>query len=488
MKPFISLIFLTFYLASGALCQDETIDLISKVGTDQGEFSSIHFIDDRTFIAVFEKQILTMNLLGNILEKSPNPIELKKLNYNHFLSKNNYAAKEDVFYTPDGYNKILFITDFSSNNRQVIEIQIPEIEGLRSGKDKYNATAKYLETSGSIISQELFFPNKNLAVLAQTYFSMSAKSHGANLPEKEKYHTFMRLIYIDLTSKTLTEEYILKDVLSISRDKSNEIDFKILKLEGDHIQVGVLESKSKLINAAAYGFSYEGSYTIYAYNLKTKDVFTVAEQPFKTEPKAVNSKLSMLEDNFSITWNERIPDGFSIHNKTYHLTDNMVFDSSTYHIPAEIVKLPTPAFSSLYEYENMKKERFCAVGLEIQNKGDKEPVSAYLIIEPTGEYKIIERTENSEIRLVDRKTEREYNLELEGETYEEFCGFFSKILKKNYEGHIPNGSYVKHSGETIRFENGKTLTYSSMVSGNASGMNIKPSSYVATFYFYDYKF
>ena len=325
--------------------------------------------------------------------------------------------------------------------------------------------------------------------MAETYFSMTAKLHGASLPEKEKYHTFMRLIYIDLSTKIVSEEYVLKDILSIPRDKSNNIDFKILKYEDDHIQVGVLESNSKLISPAAHGFSYEGNYTVYAYDVKTKTIMTVAKQVFNTEPKAVNSILVINENDLSITWNERIPDGFSLHNKTYRLSENMDFDSSIYHLPVEVIKHSSPSFSPVYEYENIQKEHFCAVGLDIlQNKGDKNPISAYLVIKPTGEYKIIKRTGNSGIRFSDRRSEREYDLELEGETYEEFCGFFSKILDKNYEGRVSNGNYVRHSGEVILFENGKTVTYSSMVSENASGMKLKTGDYVATFYFYDYKF
>src|SRR5690606_25145384 len=136
----------------------------------------IHFINNQTFVTVFEKQILMLNLKGEILEKAPNPIELKKLKYNHFIAKNNYAVKEDVFYTPDGYNKMLFIRDFSSTRRELIEIEIPELGGLRSLKDKYNAN------EGKIIDADLFFINKDKAVIAEAYFSMSDKSHGKVLP------------------------------------------------------------------------------------------------------------------------------------------------------------------------------------------------------------------------------------------------------------------------------------------------------------------
>ena len=375
--------------------QDQVIDLTAKVGTDQGKFSSFHFINNESFVAAFEKQIVLMNVEGGIIEKASNPLEGKKLKYNHFVSKNNYSVKEDVFYTPDGYNKMLFIRNYSSSSRELIEIDIPVVEGLRSSKDKYNTPTSYFKNNTALEDQQVFFISKNSVIIAETYFSMSTQSHGMDLPEKGKYYTFVRLIFLDLNARTQSEEFILKDVLSVKRDKLSVIDLKLLSFENNQLQIGVLDATSKLISPAANGFSYQGNYTVFGYNVKEKDIEQLAKNEFTTEPKAVNSKLLITPEGLSITWNERVPDGFSLHNKTYHMSDNKAFDSVFYHFPQEIVKLPTPSFNPIYEYETLKKDRFCVVYLNlVENKWGKNPVPAYFFIRQNVKSLMQKRSQN----------------------------------------------------------------------------------------------
>lgn len=475
LSAFFSFLFGTLF------AQDETLDLISKVGTESGKYESMHFLSSKTFVATFEKEIFLMNLSGDILEKGLNPFYKKKLKYNPFLH-GGYSAKYDVNCKVNG-DQLMFVRNYSSPDREFFELPIPPIKGLMGSIDKYNDPGSSLEGYYSKVSQELFFSAKDQVVIARAYISRCEKTHGNTLPEKEKYNTFVRLVFMDLATKTITEEYILKDVFSIERSKSSYIDFQILKLEDDNIQVGVLESTSKLISPAAHGFSYEGNYTVYAYNIKTKETITVAKQTFKTEPNAVNSILDINKDDFSITWNERSPDGFSLHNKTYHLTENLDFDSSVYHFPAELITLPTPKFYPANEYINLKKERSCVMEVTlVQNKLGKNPVPVYVVMNPLGEVKIIKKIgEYNGTVLSDYKNDRNYNLELEGEEYVTFCEAISEIPVSKEEPKIKlvETAPISRGNEIIRFEDSTFIACQYEIDF-AKGNLVK-------FYFFDFK-
>lgn len=472
---------MTTFIFGNLLAQDETLDLISKVGTEHGAYSSHHFLDENTMVVTFEKTILLVNRSGEILNQGPNPFYNKKIKYNPFLH-GGYSSKYDVNCKVNG-DKLMFVRNYSSPDREFFELPIPSVKGLSGSIDKYNTPASQLEGYYAKVSQELFFTAKDQVVIARAYISRCEKTHGSTLPEEDKYNTFMRLVHIDLISKTVTEEYVLKDVLTIPRDKSNNIDFKILKYEDDHIQVGVLESTSKLISPAAHGFSYEGNYTVYAYNVKTKAVMTVAKQSFKTEPNAVNSILDINKDDFSITWNERSLDGFSLHNKTYHLSENLNFDSCVYHFPTELITLPTPKFYPANEYVNLKNERFCVMEVTlVENKLGKNPVPVYVVINPLGEVKTVKKIgEYNGTVLIDYKNDREYNLELEDEEYLPFCEALNNVPVSKEESKLKLVETVPISrgNEIIRFAGGTFIAYQYEID-RAKGNLVR-------LYFFDFK-
>lgn len=482
MKCIFLLTVLSTFFSFSIFSQDETLDLISKVGTDHGEYSTHHFLDENTIVVTFEKTILVVNRSGEILNQGPNPFYNKKIKYNPFLS-GGYSSKYDVKYKANGDN-LMFIRNYSSTDRELFELPIPPVKGLSGSIEKYNASAKELEGYYAKVSQEVFFTAKNQVVLARAYVSRCENTHGNTPPDKQKYNTFVRLVYFDLESKTLTEEYTLKDVLTIERSKTSYIDFQILGFEDDHIKVGVLQSESKLISPAANGFSYEGNYTVYGYNVKTKEVITIAGQDFKTEPNAVNSIIKMHNDDLSITWNERVADGFSLHNKTYHLTENLGFDSLIYHFPTDIVTLPTPKFYPAKEYLTMKKERMCVLEATlVQNRWGKNPVPVYVVVKSSGEYELIKRAmEYGGIYYYDR---RQYNLQLEGEKYQSFCESVIPFLNEKGVEKVNQVTSLNRDIDIDKMADGKIVAYT--YEYTSSSVTLKPSEYLLKFYFYDFK-
>lgn len=482
MKFIVLSAFISF-LVGTLFAQDETLDLISKVGTEHGAYSSHHFLDENTIVVTFEKTILVVNRSGEILNQGPNPFYKKKLKYNPNLH-GGYSGKYDVNCKVNGDN-LMFIRNYSSPDREFFELPIPPVEGLIGSIDKYNAPANSLEGYYSKVSQELFFTAKDQAVIARAYISRCEKTHGNTLPEKEKYNTFVRLIFIDLATKTMTEEYILKDVFSIGRSKSSYIDFQILNFEDGHINIGALEAASKLVHPVIQGFSYAGTYKLYSYDLETKNT-TVAEQNFVTEPQAINSKIDMNSSDLSITWNERIPDSdkFSLHNKTYRLTENLSFDSLFYHFPIDIVALPSVSFYPASEYVTMKNERVCVLkATAIQNRWGKNPVPLYVVVKPSGEYELIKRAlEYGGIYYYDKRL---YNLQLEGEKYQSFCESVTPFLNdKGIEK--PNQiTVLERSLDIEKMQDGKIIAYT--YEYTSSYGKLKPADYLLKFYFYDFK-
>lgn len=482
MRHLFCLIITTFVFGN-IFAQDETLDLISKVGTEHGAYYSHHFLDENTLVVTFEKTILTVNRSGEILNQGPNPFYKKKIKYNPFLS-GGYSGKYDVNCKVNG-DKLMFVRNYSSPDREFFELPIPPVEGLIGSIDKYNAPGNSLEGYNSKVSQELFFTAKDQVVIARAYISRCEKTHGNTLPVKEKYNTFVRLIYIDLATRTITEEYILKDVFSIERSKSSYIDFQILNVEDGHINIGALEAKSKLVHPVINGFSYAGTYKFYSYDFDTKDI-TVAMQDFVTEPQAINSKIKMNSEYLSVTWNERIPDSdkFSLHNKTYRLTENLSFDSLIYHFPTDIVALPSVSFYPAEEYLTMKNERVCVLdATAVQNRWGKNPIPVYVVVKPSGEYELIKRAlEHGGIYFYDKRL---YNLQLEGEEYQSFCESVIPFLNdKDIEK--PNQvTMLERYLDIEKMQDGKILAYT--YEYTRSYGKLKPADYLLKFYFYDFK-
>lgn len=483
MKSVFLLIISTLFLGH-LFAQDETLDLISKVGTDHGAYSSHHFLDENTILVTFEKDIVVVNRSGQILSQGPNPLYKKKIKYNHFLH-GGYSSNYDVKCEVSG-DELMFIRNYSSPDREFFQLSIPPVGGLIGSVDKHNTPASYLEDYGAKVSQELFFTSKDQVVVARAYISRCEKTHGNTIPEKDKYNTFVRLVYMDLASKTVTEEHILKDVLSVERSKSSYVDFQILKFDDDHIYVGALEAESKLIHPAIQGYSYTGIYTVYAYDLKTKSTLTIAKQDFATEPDAVKSKIVTNGDGLSITWNEHIPnsDKYSLHNKTYRLTEELNFDSLIYHFPTEIVALPTVTFYSAEEYLTIKKDRVCVLeATAVQNRWGKNPIPVYVVVKPSGEYELIKRAlEYGGIFFYDKRL---YNLQLEGDKYQSFCESVTSFLNQEDGKKLSPITSLNKWVNIKKLPDGKIIAYA--YEYTRSDGKLKPADYLLNFYFYDFK-
>jgi hypothetical protein len=478
LSIFISLLFGNLY------AQDETLDLISKVGTEHGAYSSHHFLDENTIVVTFEKTILVVNRSGEILSQGPNPFYKKKLKYNPFLH-GGYSGKYDVTCKVNG-DKLMFVRNYSSPDREFFELPIPPVQGLIGSVDKYNDPASSLEGYYSKVSQELFFSAKDEVIIARAYISRCEKTHGNTLPEKDKYNTFVRLIFMDLATKTITEEYILKDVFSIERSKSSYIDFQILNFEDGRINIGVLEARSKLVHPVVNGFSYAGKYKLYSYDINTKNI-TLAEQDFVTEPEAIDSKIEMNSECLSITWNEHIlnSDKFSLHNKTYRLTENLNFDSLSYHFPTDIIALPSVSFYPPEEYLTMKNERVCVLeATAVQNRWGKNPIPVYVVVKPSGEYELIKKAmKYGGIYFYDQ---RRYNLQLEGERYQSFCESVIPLLNDKNDEKVNNVTSLRRDIDIEKMLDGKIIAYIHEFTSTYSYAKLKPADYLLKFYFFDF--
>ena len=163
MKNIVLLIVTTLFIGNLNLsAQDETLDLIAKVGTTHGAYSSHYFLDENTILLTFEKTILVVNRSGEILNQGPNPLYGKKIKYSPFLH-GGYSGKYDVKCVVNGDN-LMFVRNYSSSDREFFELPIPAVKGLVGSIEKHNTPAKYLEGYGAKVSQELYFTTKDQVI------------------------------------------------------------------------------------------------------------------------------------------------------------------------------------------------------------------------------------------------------------------------------------------------------------------------------------
>lgn len=404
-------------LSAGSLSAQKVIDMNTVLGKGSFTYSGMYTVKDGNVLLDLGKELALVNTDGKVLHRGTNPITAKKYKYDLDQSEGYDQSNDLYFLVMDG--NYVFVKNFSSDKRELVEVKVPKLENFKGSvfnyNDKKSAFNYYGYGNRPALSTFIEYIDNENIVVARSYVSMSKNSHGAEVPQKDKYNSFVRLTYINLKTLEFREEYVLKDIFQLKRAKDNEVSIKILGFENKEFKIGILELNKKMIHPAIRGYSFSGNYELQTYNIDTKEVKVIGNTSISSEPEVVYSSLRLTDNGIALSWTEHIPDSkyYALKNKTYQIEKSGEVDSITYEFPVEYVSLLEPQSVGAFNYTNLKGDEFAVLaGKFVKSKRDKDPVMAYVLVNKEQTSEIRDRIDGCPGYYDDEKKQY-YQLDLE---------------------------------------------------------------------------
>lgn len=285
---------LLILLISFSSFSQKTIDIIGLYGKQKINTPNHHITQEGNLLLVFKDKKVIYNSSGEKIKEFPFVSDSKDYYINSEENAFGYISVNDLFYS---FNKnvLTVFSDYSKENSPIKTFETPVLEGLIGSK--YNPRDKTISLGSGIYtglkeSEYVGMTNEDELVIASSYISWSKNSHGSVVADKEKYHSFVRILRCSLSTGKVSEEIILKDVFNIKRSDNTIVMLKIISSKNNSLKIAAI-SEGK---TATQGFS--GEMIVYDYNLESKEVKLLTTTPLKAPSDAVNVSALITKEGF----------------------------------------------------------------------------------------------------------------------------------------------------------------------------------------------
>lgn len=436
--------------------QNGIIDINEILGKNKyswSVYSDMYFTKDGDVLLDVVDEIVRINRDGDIMSRVKNPLKGHKIKYEPNEQKY-YDREQDVFVILH-QKKYYFIRNFSTNNPQLVVL-----DGLAEWSLRY--------------AKCVFLDNSNYCIIK---FEANYDSKTDNKTDASKYKAMLKIINVDLDSKQITEKNeLIEWDKEIQLQENESFNFQILDFNKDNIRLAISRINVQVVHPVIEGKLYSGTTSLFDYNMNTKKLGALVSFDYCTTSEAVFSSLSFDNNGgVSLSWTEQIKGSknYSLHGKSYVVSDTWDVDTVIYDFPEDIVALIKPEVTNdVFEYTNLDGQNFYVLsGRFVKSRRGRDPIPAYVMVAADGHVDILERHEYC-TEYYFRKSSYERVLELENKYADQITTLLNPIMVKGVNSSIFNEDY------RVLTVNDKLVLVKSVLEYKGMSRNDRPSTFL----------
>lgn len=326
-----------------------------QIGTYLFEDGSFQLSEGNYRFKFDAKGILNRDLIQEVIEEKADP-EQKTSSFTTFDMQTNtrYTFADDYLhiekYFPD-----------RKNEYKAIQLE-KQARVVKSVWDQYSNNANHVDAG---IITEI----KNKVILYQTYYAISANTH-PNQYKPKGINTYLRLSILDLTSYSVSYEYLLIDVFDASYGKKKEVldlyDFKCIGINKKQELLFCLSKTAfKDRNAPPFTLSdyksvdyCKSNLDVWSVNLKDFSQKKVYTTVVESNPSASSVSFNMVNDGWMLTWTKLTGSNtYAFNARVFELDSDYDIKETVLNFPVQDLKLAKPQTPNLRIYKNQKGEK-----------------------------------------------------------------------------------------------------------------------------------
>ncbi|WP_300665989.1 hypothetical protein [Fluviicola sp.] len=326
-----------------------------QIGTYLFEDGSFQLSEGNYRFKFDSKGNLKRDLTQEVIEENANS-DQKTSSFTAFDMKTNTR------YTfVDNYLHIEKYFPDQKNEYKAIQLEKQE-RVVKSVWDQYSNNANHVD-AGIITSV------KNKVILYQTYYAISANTHPKQFKPKG-INTYLRLCILDLTTYSVSYEYLLIDVFDASYGKKKEVldlyDFKCIGLNKKQELLFCLSKTAfRDRNAPPLTLSdyksvdyCKSKLDVWSVNLNDLSQKKVYSTVVESNPAASSVSFTMINGGWMLTWTKLTgSNSYAFNARVFEIDSDYDVKETVLNFPVQelkLVKSPTP---NLRIYTNQKGEK-----------------------------------------------------------------------------------------------------------------------------------